>query len=84
MKKLLFALVVSTFILSTAVLADEKIKLAQAIGQGGAATSTTATTSSSIAAGGAATGAAATYVAVGALVAIGIGVVAGANTSTSH
>ena len=83
MKKLLFALVVSTFIISTAVLADEKIKLAQVIGQGGASTSTTVT-SSSITAGGTAAGATATYVAIGAFVAIGIGVAAGANPSTSH
>lgn len=86
MKRSLISLAVSIFFVSAPVLADEEIKLAQAIGGGGAATTAgDASGAGTAAAAGTTTGAAAsTYVAVGILVAAGIGVVAGADSSSSH
>ncbi|MCI0507676.1 MAG: hypothetical protein L0Z73_16415 [Gammaproteobacteria bacterium] len=87
MKKTLMAMAVSTVIaallISTSALAGEEIKLAQAVGQGGAATPASA--GSSVSVGGAATAATtANYVAFGIIAAAAIGVVAGANPSTNH
>ena len=86
MKRLLLSLAASIFFVSVPVLADEEIKLAQAIGGGGAATTAgDASAASTAEAAGTTTGVAtSTYVAVGILVAAGIGVIAGADSSSSH